>query len=477
MFAKSPCVKGRASDWLGTHRSVSSGIQLHLKIALTAPALTAPGGIHDAPEVNTHLVKASLFIPPVVALAIAGTWLAIQRQSISTLEQKSAALRKSIAAHSSDASAESPNAKPADPTKAANAKEPIDWKKIAAQLTEIRQADGTGYMRMRVRFQERLQAMSKEELVAALDEIAALDFPTDTREMLELIILDPLVEKDPELVLTKYIAHLHDFASSLTWHLSHAMQKWAEKDPAAASAWFDQQIAAGKFDSKALDGRSETRIRFENKLINVLLGTDPDAAGRRLAAMPEGVRLGILSQISSPILKDEEQLAFATLVREQVSKEKQAQTLAEQASRLVGKKDYAKATEFLDRIQATPAERTASVEQAAESIIQTITQRSNITRGDLDSMREWVTAQAPESTGRTTGSVLAYSLRVRHKLEFSEAAELAVQYYDASNNDDVLYSFLSNAWWDARRNKEQARILAGKISDAKRREEILRWLK
>ena len=91
-------------------------------------------------------------------------------------------------------------------------------------------------------------------------------------------------------------------------------------------------------------------------------------------------------------------------------------------------------------------------------------------------MREWVTAQAPESTGRTTGSVLANSLRVSHKLEFSEAAELAVQYYDASNNDDVLYSFLSNAWWDARRNKEQARILAGKISDTKRREEILQNL-
>jgi hypothetical protein len=114
--------------------------------------------------------------------------------------------------------------------------------------------------------------------------------------------------------------------------------------------------------------------------------------------------------------------------------------------------------------------------QAAKSIIQTITQRRKITRGDLDSMREWVTAQAPESTGRTTGSVLANSLRVSHKLEFSEAAELAVQYYDASNNDDVLYSFLSNAWWDARRNKEQARILAGKISDTKRREEILQNL-
>jgi hypothetical protein len=422
-------------------------------------------------------VKASLYIPPVVALALAGTWLAIQRQSISTLEQQSASLRKAIAAHSSDASAESPNTKPADPTKAANAKEPIDWKKIAAQLTEIRQADGTGgtgVMRTMMRFQERLQAMSKEELIAALDEFATLDFPTETRHMLEQMIILPLVEKDPELALTRFIHRLGDNDSSLTWQLSHAMQKWAEKDPAAASAWFDQQIAAGKFDSKALDGRSQTRIQFEKNLIHVLLSTDLEAAGRRLAAMPEGGRDAVLTQIFPQTLKNEEQLAFATLVREQVSKEKQAQTIAQQASRLVGKEGYAKVTEFLDRIQATPAERSASVEKAAESSIQTISHQSKITREDIDTLREWVTAQAPESTGRATGSALAYALQGSHKLEFSEAAELAAQYHDASDNDDVLYSFLNG--WGARQNKEQARILAGKISDANRREVILQNL-
>ena len=422
-------------------------------------------------------MKASLFIPPFVALAIAGTWLGNQHQAITTLEQKSAALRKSIAAHSSDASAESPNTKPATPTKAASAKEPIDWKKIAEQLTEIQQAGGTGgtgVMRTMMRFQERLQAMSKEELIAALDEFATLDFPTETRHMLEQMIILPLVEKDPELALTRFIHRLGDNDSSLTWQLSHAMQKWAEKDPAAASAWFDQQIAAGKFDSKALDGRSETRIQFEKELINVLLGTDPDAAGRRLAAMPEGGRDEVLAGISYQPLKDEEQLAFATLVREQVSKENQAQTLAQQASHLVGNEGYAKVTEFLDRIQATPAERTASVEKAAGSSIHAITQKSKITREDIDTLREWVTTQAPESTGRATGSALAYALQGSHKLEFSEAAELAAQYHDASDNDDVLYSFLNG--WGARQNKEQARILAGKISDANRREVILQNL-
>ena len=435
-------------------------------------------------------MKPSLFIPPVAALALAGTWLAIQHQAITTLEQQSAALHKAIAAHSSDASAESPNTKPADPTKAANAKDPIDWKKIAEQFTDsarILQAGGTGDMRMIVRFRERLQAMSKEELVAAYDEIAALDFPTDTREMLEAMILEPLVEKDLEFALARFLDRLDKNNGTITGgqisiqlsirlyvQLSSAMQKWAEKDPASVTAWFDQQIAAGKFDSKSISGNSHSRIYVEEFLLDTLLSTDPEAAGRRLAAIPEGGRYTVLEQISYRILKDEEQLAFATLVREQVSKENQARCLAVQACLVGNEGGYAKATEFLDRIHATPVERSASVGLVAKTSIQTITQKSKITREDIDTLREWVTTQAPESTGRATGRALADAVQGRHKLEFSEAAELAVQYHEASDNDDVLSSFLAAG--PARQNKEQARILAGKISDAKRREEILQNL-
>jgi len=290
--------------------------------------------------------------------------------------------------------------------------------------------------------------------------------------MLEQMIILPLVEKDPELALTRFIHRLGD--SSLTWQFSLAMQKWAKKDPAAASAWFDQQIAAGKFDSKALDGYSQSRVDFEEILLDTMLSTDPEAAGRRLAAMPEGGRFAVLSGFSYQPLKDEEQLAFATLVREQVSKENQARCLAVQACLVGNEGGYAKATEFLDRIQATPAERSASVGLVAKTSIQTITQKSKITREDIDTLREWVTTQAPESTGRATGRALADAVQGSHKLNFSEAAELAVQYHEASDNDDVLSSFLAAG--PARQNKEQARILAGKISDAKRREEILQNL-
>ncbi len=420
------------------------------------------------------MLKTSLLIPPVVALAIAGAWLGSQHRTISTLERESAVLQKAIAARTSGGSLDSPRNKPASPDKAAKDKEPIDWQKVAAQFAEMRQAGGMGDMRTMMRFQQRLQAMSKEELVAALDEIAALDLPVETRQMLEQMIISPLAQKDPELVLTKFIDQIQETGMS-GWHLASAMQEWAKKDSASAIAWFDRQIAAGKFHSKSLDGKSQTRLQFEGNLINVLLGADPDAAGRRLAALPDDQRDEALSQFSHQPLKAEQQLAFAKLVREQISEKDQAKTLGQQASRLVWNDGYSKVTEFLDRIQATPAERTACVEQAAESSLQNISFQKKITRGDLDTMREWVTAQAPEKTGAVTGTVLANASQHGRRMEFSEAAEIAVQYHDASGNDEVLSSFLDG--WPARQNKEQARVLAEKISDVKRREKILKNLK
>ena len=56
-------------------------------------------------------------------------------------------------------------------------------------------------------------------------------------------------------------------------------------------------------------------------------------------------------------------------------------------------------------------------------------------------------------------------------MEFSEAAELATQYHQASGNDEVLIKFLNSG--SAYSHKEEALALAAKITDPKRREEIL----
>ena len=421
-------------------------------------------------------LKPASFIPPAVALVVAGVWIGSQRHSISNLEEQSSLLEKHIAAARSSGSATDPyHAKPAGQAKVAKEKEPLDWKKIAGQFAEMQQSGGMGDMRAMIRLQQRLQKMTKEELASSLDEIAALDLPEQSRDMLEQMLIGPLILKDPEFVLTRFIDRLQDGRGGMGWQLSNAMLEWAKKDPPKATAWFDQQIAAGKFDSKALNGKSQSRAQFEGAIINVLLASDPDAASRRLAAMPEDQRGDVLKHHSFQQLKEENQLAFAKLVRDEVPEKEQAKTLAQQASRLVGDDGYAKVTGFMDRIAATPAERTACVEQAAESRIQSISYQKKITREDLDTLREWTKTQAPDSTDNITGKALANSIQGGRKMDFGEASELALHYQAASGNDDVLTSFLDG--WPARQNKDQARVLAGKITDEKRREEILKNLR
>jgi hypothetical protein len=422
-------------------------------------------------------LKTSLYLPPVVALIFAGVWIGIQRQSISALEKESLLLERHITtARASDSAAGSTAAKPAPPGKTAKDKEPLDWKKIAAQFAEMQQSGGRGDMRTMIKLQQRLQSMTQEEIIAALDEIAALDLPGESRAMLEQMLIGPLAQKEPELVLSKFIDRLGDKNGSMVWMLANAMQEWAKKDPAKAGAWFDQQIAAGKFESKALDGKSRSRNQFEGALISVLLGSDPAAAASRVSLMPEDQRDEVLTLHSFQQLKDGNQLAFAQLVRDQVPEKDQARTLARQASNMARNDEgYSKVTEYMDRIGATPAERAACVEEAGESKIWSLAQKQKIVAEDLDAMRTWAAAQSPGLVNTLTGKALANAGQGNGKTKYEDAAALAVHYHEASGNDEVMSSFLDG--WAARQNKEQARVLAEKISDPKRRGEILEKLK
>lgn len=368
----------------------------------------------------------------------------------------------------------SANPKPAG--KVAKGKEPIDWKQMATHLAEMRQGGGMVDMRTMVRLQQRVQSLDKDELVAALDEIAAMELPEESRQMLEQMLIGQLCQKDPEMALTRYLDRLSDERGAMSWQLSNAMKEWTKKDPAKATAWFDQQIAAGKFESKSLDGRSRPRLQFEGALIANLLSSDPAAAAARVAALPGNQRGEVLRHYSGNDVKDGDQLAFADLVRGQVPESEQAQTLAQIASHKAFGDGYTAVTDYLDRIKATPAERAKCVEEAAEAKIQHLSREKKITREDIDTMREWATTQSPDTIGQVTGSVLARSTQMNQKLEFSEATALALQYHEESGNDEVLTGFLS-AGGAAHAHKEEARELAGKITDEKLREEILNRFK
>lgn len=411
-------------------------------------------------------LKISLIIPPVIALVLVAGWLGTQQRSISLIEEQSVVLQKCIAAARGSVAGKdlSEPGKPAW-NKISDTKAPLDWQTIAVQLTDIRTM---------VRLQQRLHAMSVSEILAALDEVAALDISAAARELLEQTLFGPLVEKDPEAALTRFADLLRDSAGVMRWQLSGALANWGKKEPAKAGEWMDQQIAAGNFESRSLDGRDSLRAQFEGTLIATMISSGPQAAGARLAALPEDQRTEVMRHHTMGNLKEEDQKVFAEIVRAQLPEDAVVQTISQAAARGVSKGGYPEVTAYLDRIDATPAERKSTAEQAANSQIQQLSRQKGVSREDLDSMRVWVEAQAPGSADATTGKALGQAVHKDGKIDFPQAAALALEYHESSGNDEVLSNFLDG--WVARQNQAEARVLAEKISDEKRREEILKKL-
>jgi hypothetical protein len=420
-------------------------------------------------------LKALHFIPPAVALVLVGGWVGSQRHSISVVENETVVLRKRLAAVAAEIDDGGSARRAAAPGKTAGGRDVIDWKKVAAQMGGMNRGGSMSDMRAMVKLQQQLISMSRDELATALKELTALDLPADSQAILENMLIGPLVEKDPEFALTLFADRLNDDRNGTNWQLSRAMQEWLKKDSRAAGAWFDEQIAAGKFESKTLDGKNQTRLQFEGALITTLMESDPAAVSARLAALPVDQRSQVLSNHMTGNLKEENQAAFADLVRSQLAEADQARTFAQTASRMASDEGYEKVNSYMDRINATPAERAACVEQVANSKVQVLSRTQKVTRENIESIREWAQSQAPDASDSVTGKALARaSSGGRSTMEFSEAAELAGQYHAASGNDDVLIGFLEggSAW----SHKEQARELAAKISDEKRRNQILQQL-
>jgi len=412
-------------------------------------------------------------LPPAAALIASGLWLGLQQQSISTLEKETVLLRQHVDAakqasgddHSSLASARANGKKGKDP-------EIIDWKDLANSMAKAERG-GMPDMRAMMKLQTKLMSLSGAELTAALDEIAALELSNDARNSLENMLINLLAEKDPKLVLDRYLGKMTENRNGFSgWQIAHAFQKWTGKDSAAAVAWLDGQIAAGKFDSKSLDGKSQSRLQFEGAAISSLLGSDPDAASRRLAALPEDQRRELFEQGMFINFKPGTEKNLAALIREQVPEKEQAKALANSTGMLIHQGGYEKVGKFLYEIEATPEERAEIVKKASSNQLQQLAQQGKVDREAVDKMREWAAQESsPESVDTITGESLGNLWNRQAKWE--DSAKLVSELYAEKPSDDLLISFLSGHQASENSNRETSMALAAKISDETKRAEVI----
>ncbi len=424
-------------------------------------------------------MKPGTTLPPLVVAIGGAIWLGSQTATISRIETENKDLGSRISAQRSrpggggiDRPSPSPERSRTTVKKEGAKDEPFDWKELAGQMGQMQRSGGMADMKLMIRLQQRLQKMTAEELATALDEIAGLDLTELERMMLEQMLAGPLAQKDPELALNRFLDRLNEKDGMWRWQLSSALKQWAEKDPAAAVAWFDGRIAEGKFDSKALSGKSQVRTQFEGALLSLLISSDPEEAARRLAKVPEEQRGEILGHHEFTNLKEKDHLAFARLVREQASEKGRLDALGQPASKLASEKGYAEVTAYMERIQATEEERAAIVAKAAQGRLSSLNHSSPVTSAQIDEMRTWAAAQAPGTEDKATGKALADMAGFDDKKQFTNAAKLAGQYHGSTGNDEILITFLDG--WAARSNKEASRELAGKIRDEKKRAEALK---
>ena len=427
--------------------------------------------------INKEL-KPKSFIFPVVALILATSWVGLQRRSMAAVETECARLRSHIASVRSPSPATSTAHDPLEMRRKL-----IEWTKIAAHFPSNPSMSSMSFSgalpdpRVAMRFRQRMDAMSTDEVIATLDEIAALDLPPEAHENLEWTLLDALVRKDPELALDRFVDRVGKDSFLFRGLLSGALQAWAKKDVDAAVAWFDHQLAAGKFKSTQLNGANYSRWAAETELINRLLTSSPEAAARRLTALPEDQRRSVLQMcpvhaVVGPV--EDQMAALAGLIRAHVPAEEQAEMIGNQAAHFFNPGGYPAVTTYLDRIDATPAERAAFALKVTDMVYPG-PGSNHLSREPIDGLREWVSSQAPDATDSVMGKVLGQAAWGSRKMEFAAAAELAVEYSAASGSDEVLAMFLTS--YAARENKATARALAEEISDKKRREEILTFLK
>ena len=421
-------------------------------------------------------MKITHAVLPAAALVAVLLWNLPPRRTLQALETSSRHLRSEFAAARLSQTHEIREKRQprAAETELARKHKPIAWNYLAAQARLFMKDEPVDEDALDD-LTERLAEMTREQLLTALGEFDSLGLEPKIQAMLENAFVEVLVKTDPELALSRFAARIHDDPDGLGAELSPALLAWAGKDLTAATAWFDQAITTGIFESKTLDGRSGPRLEFEAALAGVLLATDPAAVGRRIAALPEDQRADTLRQIKLSELTPAAQKDYIRLVRSLLPEDERDGPFNSAFSELIPDGDYQKSASFLDEIQATPAERASAAESAANRQLEAISEKRNLTRDDVAAARDWLNRQSPATADRLIGGAMGAASQEGGETGFSKLAELILEVHSSSGNDDALVAFLNGA--DTSAHPEQAQFLAGKITDPERREEMLESLK
>jgi len=268
------------------------------------------------------VMKPCQLLPPAAALIAGGIWLNYQAGERTSLASGNSVLRERIESAKSSGGADAPES--VAEQRARGGKITASGKKMSAELIEWQRfaemqlegdAGAMQNLRLNLRLQSRLKKMSAAEILATFDELADSDISREGLAALQSMFFGTAAEKDPALALKHFENLLAESGHRLGGHLTMAFGMWLGKDAAAATSWLDEMTAAGKFETKRLDGKNEILLSCASPVIASLLGSDPAGSLARLKTFPEDQRLQLLQRKLGKLTPGTE-LAFAALVRQ-----------------------------------------------------------------------------------------------------------------------------------------------------------------
>jgi RNA polymerase sigma factor (sigma-70 family) len=272
---------------------------------LASKAITAAAISTSTPLLITlaAFMKSSSLIPPALILIAATSWITYQHQSLSTVRSVNAKMEQtlvSVAKHPSTASSVATDLEREKPTQSVRHTSSIGGKKLIIRVAEMLNNRYAPDDPAWVLFKQQIKSLSKEDLVAALDETAAQQLHTNSRDQIEQDLLLALGEIDPELSLIRCDdLWMHGHENNEGFFLS-VLSKWCKKEPQQAGAWLDQQIETGRYESKRLDGKACLREQLETRMIDALLKKNNATAKVRLESLSkerlDAVTLGLAAR-------------------------------------------------------------------------------------------------------------------------------------------------------------------------------------
>ena len=390
-------------------------------------------------------MKPSHIAPPLLALALVGVWLNRSWTELESMRAEVRTLRQQTGAALDAGSGGSRRDRGPGTSPTSGGR--IHWHRIAGLMGEG--AHGIFGRQELLRAEMRMRAMSPSELRAALQEIASLQIDARDRNDLQEKLIRLLAEKDPASALdlvtgdARITVYRYYFERDL-------FLAWAGRDLSAAGSWLDMKIAAGDFNSKALDGRNPQRTTMEAAMLVLLIGVDPAAATARLTALPEDQRAGVLTGSAEAMkrkagdIPEKDLTTFAALVRATLPAGQQTAVITRPVGSLAMQRGYEKIDRYLETVSASPAERASSVAAAAGVKFRFLADGSRLSVEEMDRFRAWAASQSPDRVDAIMASSLT-GLCSNGSSTAPKARDLAIHYHAQTGNDQILVHFVRGA--------------------------------